>query len=45
MSFMKPHNNHPHHLMSTFELREQASPMSKGVAKIRINSHLAGEIT
>jgi hypothetical protein len=32
-----------HHLMSTFELREQASPISEGVTEIRINSHLARE--
>jgi hypothetical protein len=29
--------------MSMFELREQASPISKGVTEIRINSHLARE--
>jgi hypothetical protein len=28
---------------STFELREHASPISKGVVEIRINSHLARE--
>jgi hypothetical protein len=31
--------------MSTFELREQASPMSEGVGEIEINRHLAREIT
>jgi hypothetical protein len=29
--------------MSTFELIEQASPISEGVTEIRINSHLARE--
>jgi hypothetical protein len=30
---------------STFELSEQASPVSEGVTEIQINIHLAREIT
>jgi hypothetical protein len=40
-----PHNNHAHHLMSTFEHSGQASPISKGVTEIRVNSHFTREIT
>jgi hypothetical protein len=38
-----PHNNYPYRLTSTFEHSEQASPISEGVAEIRINSHLPRE--
>jgi hypothetical protein len=40
-------HNHKSHMNSTsmFEHSEQASPISEGVMEIRINSHLAREIT
>jgi hypothetical protein len=40
-----PHNNHSVVLISTFELREQASPISEGVTEVWIDSHLEREIT
>jgi hypothetical protein len=42
-SIQLSHINHIVIPTSTFEFREQASPISEGVAKIRINSHLARE--
>jgi hypothetical protein len=45
MSSKNPHVNHNVIPTSMFGCREQASPISKGVAEIRINSHLAREIT
>jgi hypothetical protein len=40
-----PHISHNVIPTSTFELSEQASPISEGVVEIQINSHLVREIT
>jgi hypothetical protein len=45
MPSKNPHFNHNVIPTSMFGCNEQASPISEGVIEIRINSHLAREIT